>query len=114
MSQVIQLGLTGAETTLATESRSFDAFDNALISTEGRSADGTLHTDFIANKEGFVITYAVVTEANKDVITNIYKLQITNAVFLSFKQTDPEIPGKVLKNAGLLWSTPTACSISNP
>ena len=87
MSQVIQLGLTGAETTLATESRSFDAFDNALISTEGRSADGTLHTDFIANKEGFVITYAVVTEANKDVITNIYKLQITNAVFLSFKYT---------------------------
>ncbi len=87
MSQVIQLGLAGSEVTLPTESRSFDAFDNALISTEGRSADGTLHTDFIANKEGFVLNYAVYTEATKDIILNIYKLQISNATFLSFKYT---------------------------
>ena len=87
MSQILQLGLSGSETTLPTESRSFTAFDNALISTEGRSADGTLHTDFTDNKEGFVIVYAVVTEANKDVITNIYKLQISNGTFLSFIYT---------------------------
>ena len=87
MSQVLQLGLSGSETTLPTESRSFTAFDNALISTEDRSADGTLHTDFTNNKEGFTIAYAVVTEANKTIITDIYKLQITNGSFLSFKYT---------------------------
>lgn len=87
MSQILQLGLSGSEVTLPTESRSFTGFDNALISTEGRSANGTLHTDFTNNKEGFTITYAVVTEANKDVITNIYKLQISNGSFLSFIYT---------------------------
>ena len=85
--QTIQLGLSGSETTLPTESRSFTSFDNALISTEGRSADGTLHTDFTNNKEGYTIAYAVVTEANKTVITDIYKLQISNGSFLSFKYT---------------------------
>jgi len=87
MSQILQLGLSGSEVTLPTESRSFNSFDNALISTEGRSADGTLHTDFTNNKEGFSISYAVVTEANKDMITNLYKLQITNGSFLSFIYT---------------------------
>ena len=85
--QTIQLGLSGSEVTLPTESRAFTSFDNALISTEGRSADGTLHTDFTNNKEGYTIAYGVVTEANKDVLTNIYKLQITNGSFLSFKYT---------------------------
>jgi len=87
MSQILQLGLIGSETTLPTESRSFTSFDNALISTEGRSADGTLHVDFTSNKEAFTIVYGVVTEANKTIFTNIYKLQITNASFLSFKYT---------------------------
>jgi len=87
MSQVIQLGLSGSETTLPTDSRSFTSFDNALISSEGRSADGTLHTDFTNSKEAYIIIYSVVTEANKDVITNIFKLQISNATFLSFKYT---------------------------
>ena len=87
MSQVIQLGLSGAETTLPTDSRSFTAFDNALISSEGRSADGTMHTDFINSKEAYAIVYGVVTEANKDVITNIFKLQISEPAFLSFKYT---------------------------
>lgn len=87
MSQILQLGLSGSETTLPTESRSFTAFDNALISTEGRSADGTLHADFTNNKQGFVITYGVETEATKDIIFNIYQLQITNGTFLSFIYT---------------------------
>ena len=87
MSQVLQLGLSGSETTLPTESRSFTSFDTALISTTGRSADGTKHTDFTNSKEGFTIVYAVVTEANKDVITDIFKLQTTNGSFLSFKYT---------------------------
>ena len=87
MSQIIQLGLAGSEVTLPTDSRSFTSFDNALISTEGRSADGTLHTDFTNSKEGFTIVYGVVSEANKTVITDIFKLQITNGSFLSFKYT---------------------------
>ena len=87
MSQVLQLGLSGSETTLPTESRSFTSFDNALISTEGRSADGTLHVDFTNNKQGFTVNYAVYTEATKDIIFNIFQLQITNGSFLSFIYT---------------------------
>ena len=70
MSQILQLGLSGSETTLPTDSRSFTSFDNALISSEDRSADGTLHTDFVNSKEGYIINYGVVTEANKDVISD--------------------------------------------
>ena len=85
--QVLQLGLSGSEVTLPTESRSNEAFGNALISSDGRSANGTLHTDFINSKESYIINYGVVTEANKDVITNIFKLQISEPAFLSFKFT---------------------------
>ena len=85
--QILKLGLSGSEITLPTESRSFVSSDNVLISTEGRSADGTLHTDFTNTKEGFTIGYAVISEANKTIITDIYKLQITNGSFLSFIYT---------------------------
>jgi len=86
--QVLKLGLTGSETTLPTASRSFEGVENSLVSTEGRAADGTLHVDFTANKQGFSITYGVVSEATKNIITGIYKLQITNGVFLSFIYTN--------------------------
>lgn len=88
MSQVLKLGLTGAETTLPEESRSFNSSGNDLISTEGRSADGSLHVDFTNNKRNFSIPYTVVSEANKDLITSIYQLQITNGSFLNFIYTD--------------------------
>lgn len=86
--QVIQLGISGSEVTLPTESRSFSGEGNNLISTTGRAADGTLHTDFIENKKDYTISYGVVTEATKDIIDGIYNSQITNGSFLSFKYTN--------------------------
>jgi hypothetical protein len=86
--QILQLGLSGAETTLPTESRSFTNSGNSLSSIEGRAADATLHVDFITNKKSFSIPYRVVSETNKDLITSIYQLQITNGTFLSFIYTN--------------------------
>jgi len=88
MTQILQLGLSGAETTLEGDSRSFTSSGNTLNSIEGRSADGTLHADFITNKKNFTIDYGVISEANKDIITNIYLLQISTPAFLSFIYTD--------------------------
>ena len=85
--QTIQLGLSGKEVTLPTESRTFDNFDNMEISSNGRSANGRLATNFITSKELFTISYGVITEANKTILTDIFKLQITNGSFLSFKYT---------------------------
>lgn len=86
--QVLKLGLAGAESTLPTESRSFVDSGNALVSVQGRSADGTLHEDFINSKRSFTINYAVVSEATKDILTAIYQLQIDNGSFLSFIYTN--------------------------
>jgi hypothetical protein len=88
MAQVLKLGLTGSETTLPSQSRRFNTSGNSLISTEGRAADGTLHVDFVNSKRSFSISYAVVSETNKDLITSIYQLQISNGSFLSFIYTD--------------------------
>lgn len=88
MAQILQLGLTGAEVTLTEESRSFTDSGNSLNNIEGRSADGTLHADFITNKKSFTINYNVISEANKDIITNIYLSQISNGSFLTFIYTD--------------------------
>lgn len=88
MAQTIKLGLSGAETTLPTESRSFQVSSNSLNSIEGRSANGTLHVDFISNKKSFTINYGIISEANKDIITAIYQLQIDNATSLSFIYTN--------------------------
>ena len=86
--QVIKLGLTGAETTLPTESRSFPTSNNGLVSVQGRAADGTKHTDFINSKRSFTINYSVISEANKDIITAIYQLQITHGSYLNFIYTN--------------------------
>lgn len=88
MAQILQLGLSGLETTLEDDSRSFTSSGNNLNSIEGRSADGSLHVDFVSNKKTFNINYTVVSEANKGILTGIYELQIDNAAKLSFIYTD--------------------------
>ena len=86
--QILQLGLLGAETTLETKSRSFASTENDGYSIEGRSADKTLHVDFIARKQRFAINYGTLPESLKDILTAIYDLQITNASFLNFIYTN--------------------------
>jgi len=88
MGQVIKLGILGSETTLTDVSRMFPTSGNNITSIEGRSADATLHTDFIANKRTFTLSYSTISEANKDIITNIYLLQISTPTFLNFIYTN--------------------------
>ena len=63
MSQTLKLGLTGAETTLEETGRVFSIFGNEGISITGRSADATKHTDFVARKRSYSVTY---TEPNEN------------------------------------------------
>ena len=90
MSQVLKLGLTGAETTLSEESRVFSAFGNEGISITGRSANATKHTDFVARKRSYTITYTQPKETLKDQIEGFYDLQISSGSFLSFIYTDKD------------------------
>ena len=85
MSQIIQLGIFQKETTLPSSGRSFVSSGNELSSIEGRSADGTLHADFIKNNRTFQLSYSVVSEADKDLITDIYLSQIEEDSFLNFE-----------------------------
>lgn len=86
--QVIKLGLTGSETTLESESRAFTSSANEEKSVSGRSADATLHVDFVDTKWIYTITYTVVTDELKDQLMSIYNLQKTNGSFLNFIYTD--------------------------
>ena len=90
MSQILQLGLSGAETTLSESSRVFSAFGNEGKSVTGNSADGTRHTDFIGRKRSYSITYTEPKETLKDQITGFYDLQVSNGSFLSFIYTDKD------------------------
>ena len=90
MSQILQLGLTGAETTLDETGRVFSVFGNEGISLTGRSADATKHTDFVARKRSYSVTYTEPTEVRKNQITAFYDLQISNGAFLSFIYTDKD------------------------
>ena len=86
--QILKLGLIGAESTLSPISRSFDSSGNEEKAISGRSANDTLHTDFVGIKKSFSITYGVVSEALKDILTAIYQLQVTNGSFLNFIYTN--------------------------
>jgi len=90
MSQVLQLGLSGAETTLDETGRVFSIFGNEGISITGRSANATKHTDFVARKRSYSVTYTEPIEVLKDQITGFYDLQISNGAFLSFIYTDKD------------------------
>lgn len=90
MSQILQLGLSGAETTLEETGRVFSVFGNEGISITGRSANATKHTDFVGRKRSYSVTYFEPKETLKDQITGFYDLQISNGSFLSFIYTDKD------------------------
>lgn len=88
MSQSLKLGLSGSETELPEGSRIFSNESNELLKIEDRSVDGTLHTDFVAYKRTFAITWDVYTEETKLILEGHIKSQITNGSYLSFIKTD--------------------------
>src|SRR6056297_3602073 len=88
MIQTVQLGISGSEVTLPNESRSLQAMSTEGISIVGRSADGTLHEDFIATKREWQLSYGVITQNNYLSIYSIYTSQFTEQSHLSLILTD--------------------------
>ena len=86
--QTLQLGLSGSESTLPTESRVNEQGASTYNKRSARSANGTLHTDFLPKKGNWSISWGVISETDRDAIIAIIDLQESNGVFLSFKYTD--------------------------
>lgn len=100
--QTIKLGILGAETTLTGISRVFASSGNEETSIQGRSANATLHVDFVARKRNYTVSFSTVTESIKDILTAIYDLQVTNGTFLNFiytNQAGAEVATVVKMNA---------------
>lgn len=88
--QTLRLGAPGSEQTLPTASRRFTSHGSEEFAVQGRSADGTLHTDFISRKRSWVISYNVVSQDTKDLLESIYDTQISTGNFLSFILTQDD------------------------
>ena len=87
-SQILQLGLSGSETTLPTESRINEQGAPTYNKRSARSSNQTLHTDFLPKKGNWAITWTVISETDRDAIIAIVDLQESTSSFLSFKYTD--------------------------
>jgi hypothetical protein len=86
--QILQLGLSGSETTLPTESRTNNQGASTYNKRSARSANQTLHTDFLPKKGNWSITWGVISETDRDAVIAIIDLQESTPSFLSFKYTD--------------------------
>ena len=86
--QILQLGLSGSETTLPTKSRVNEQGAPTYNKRSARSANMTLHTDFLPKKGNWNISWGVISETDRDAIIAIIDLQESTPSFLSFKYTD--------------------------
>ena len=78
----------GTVFTLPEESRSFSITADELLSQQGRAADGTLHIDYINQKQSWTIQYTVLSEATRAIIRNAFLAQISEASGLTFTFDD--------------------------
>lgn len=101
MSVSLKLGLAGTETELPENSRIFSSESSELIKNEGRSVNGTLHTDFIGYKRTFIITWDVISEADKNSIETTIKEQLIGE-FLSFIKTSEDGTPETIEVSGIL------------
>jgi hypothetical protein len=85
--QILKLGLSGAESTLPTESRINDGGQDTFKFVSGESANGSLKVDVIGTKQNFSISWGVMSETDFDALKAIYALQLTGS-FLSYIFTD--------------------------
>jgi len=86
--QILKLGLSGAESTLITESRVNDGGQDTFQYVSGQSADGSLKVDIIGTKMNRSITWSVMSDSDFNDLFAIYTLQITGDTFLSYIETD--------------------------
>jgi hypothetical protein len=80
----IYLGLTGQEFLLPAEGRSYAESAEEIARTQ-RTASGKMVKDIIALKTKFKISYSMITDANLNILQNIYDLDAS----LSLKVTKP-------------------------
>ena len=85
--QILKLGLPGSETTLPTESRINEQGAPSYFKKSARSANKTLHIDYIAKKLNWSISWEVISEANFNIISAIIDLQYSRPSNLSFIYT---------------------------
>lgn len=86
--QTLKIGLPGLEQELPNKSRSMLTEEYIEKSRTGEALDGTRKKDFVASKKRLVWNYNVLTEATRDLINNIYQLQIDNGTPLSIIYTE--------------------------
>ena len=85
--QILKLGLLGAEVTLPTESRVNDGGQDTFNYISGTSADGSLSVDLIGTKKNFSVSWDITDETDFNTIYNIYLSQISNTSYLNFIYT---------------------------
>lgn len=83
--QVLKLGLPGAESTLITESRINEGGQDTFNYIEGLSAGGSLKVDVVATKGSYNISWGVMSDDDFNDLYNIYLLQFsTTPAYLSY------------------------------
>jgi hypothetical protein len=79
-----KLGLTGSEIDLPKESRTQSSINRVVKELESESANATLHTQYIANKDRMAISYEIISEENRKIIQDIEALQWQNNARLNY------------------------------
>jgi len=88
--QVLKLGLLGSETTLPTESRVNNQGSPTYNKVSARSANQTLHTDFLPKKLNWSISWDIISQTDYNTISTIIDLQESTPDYLSFIYTNQE------------------------
>ncbi len=88
--QILKLGISGSEVTLPTESRINDQGSATYHKVSARSANQTLHTDFLPKKMNWSISWGVISQTDFNTISAIIDLQESTPSFLSFIYTDAQ------------------------
>jgi hypothetical protein len=88
-SQVVKLGISGAEITLPTASRR-TVKNGEIIEqhVEGQAADTTIHIDYRPTRLQWVWQYDVISETDYNTIKAEYDKQVSQASFLSLITTN--------------------------
>lgn len=86
--QILKLGLPTAESLLPTKSRVNNQGTPNQLYQQSLSINGTCNTDFIGIKEGWDISWSVLSETDMNAVTAIIELQYSNASHLSFIYTN--------------------------
>jgi len=81
---IIKLGLNGQEQDLLQDSLTLRSVDLDNTSSSTRSANQTLHIDYLPIKRTFSLNYSIISKGNYDNLLSIYDLQVSNLQNLNY------------------------------